>query len=212
MRLFFALCFAPEACRAIREVQRWLRALAGPGNYTRPENLHLTLAFLGEQPPEGLAAARRALAEAAAPPLSPHLRPPGPFSPGERSSVVDRPFGNPGPHGPLHISLGRSGAGGFSPGTTAFPPAPDPGPAASGGPPGGGNTASPRAHPGGDGGAPSHGEPAPRWPPRLPPPGQPLKPRLQSRRWTNGRFWGTMGKNHPWKGAARHAGPLVCGL
>ena len=70
MRLFFALCFAPEACRAIREVQRRLRALAGPGNYTRPENLHLTLAFLGEQPPEGLSAARRALAKAAAPPLS----------------------------------------------------------------------------------------------------------------------------------------------
>ena len=68
MRLFFALNFSPETCRALLEVQGRLRRLAGPGNYTRPENLHLTLAFLGEQAPEGLAAARRALAGAEAPP------------------------------------------------------------------------------------------------------------------------------------------------
>ena len=70
MRLFFALNFAPETCRALMDVQRRLRRLAGPGNYTRPENLHLTLAFLGEQTPEGLAAARRALEAAVLPPLA----------------------------------------------------------------------------------------------------------------------------------------------
>jgi len=48
MRLFIAVNFNEEIKRRILEVQARLRAQSLKGNFTRPENLHLTLAFLGE--------------------------------------------------------------------------------------------------------------------------------------------------------------------
>ncbi len=51
LRLFFALPL-PEALRS--ELGRWQQGQAGPGGWSRPEGLHLTLAFLGLRPPEGL--------------------------------------------------------------------------------------------------------------------------------------------------------------
>lgn len=60
MRLFIAVNFDPGTVGQMLAVQRRLRAL-GAGNFSRPENLHLTLAFLGEVPPARLADVRAAM-------------------------------------------------------------------------------------------------------------------------------------------------------
>ena len=60
MRLFIAINFDEEAKRNILTVQQRLREL-GPGNFSRPENLHLTLAFLGEVAPERVVAVQSAI-------------------------------------------------------------------------------------------------------------------------------------------------------
>lgn len=69
MRLFVAIPFSAEVRAALLSAQEDLRAQGARANYTRPENLHLTLAFLGET--ERYAAAEKALSqvEAAAFPL-----------------------------------------------------------------------------------------------------------------------------------------------
>ena len=56
MRLFIAVNFSDEVKRRILDVQARLRAQSIKGNFTRPENLHLTLAFLGETPEGKLSA------------------------------------------------------------------------------------------------------------------------------------------------------------
>ena len=48
MRLFIALNFGKELLDAITGVQAEIRKLGIRGNYTKPANLHLTLAFIGE--------------------------------------------------------------------------------------------------------------------------------------------------------------------
>lgn len=48
MRLFIALNFNDETKSAITAVQNKLKALSKGGNFTRIENLHLTLVFIGE--------------------------------------------------------------------------------------------------------------------------------------------------------------------
>ncbi len=65
MRLFIAIHFSPEVKRLLLRTIESLRAQAERGNFTREENLHLTLAFLGET--DNVAAARAAIAAAAAP-------------------------------------------------------------------------------------------------------------------------------------------------
>ena len=60
MRLFAAILLDHEMRRALTGVQQALRAAGARANYTRAENLHLTLAFLGET--DDLALARHALA------------------------------------------------------------------------------------------------------------------------------------------------------
>ena len=50
MRLFLAIPFPPEVRAHLTEAQQQLRAQGVRGNFSRPENLHLTLAFLGETP------------------------------------------------------------------------------------------------------------------------------------------------------------------
>jgi 2'-5' RNA ligase len=67
MRLFIAIHFSPEVKRLLLRTIESLRAQAAGGNFTREENLHLTLAFLGETINES--AARAAIAAAAAPPF-----------------------------------------------------------------------------------------------------------------------------------------------
>jgi len=50
MRLFIAIPLDPAMRRAVQGVQEQFRRGGVRGNYTRPENLHLTLAFIGEYP------------------------------------------------------------------------------------------------------------------------------------------------------------------
>ena len=54
MRIFIAVNFSDEIKSRILEIQEILRSQSTRGNFTRPENLHLTLAFLGETPEEKL--------------------------------------------------------------------------------------------------------------------------------------------------------------
>jgi len=54
MRLFIAINFDENTKENLITVQNHLRKL-GRGNFSRPENLHLTLAFLGEVSPERVA-------------------------------------------------------------------------------------------------------------------------------------------------------------
>ena len=48
MRLFLAIQFEKQILDALTGFQRELRKIGAVGNYTREENLHLTLAFIGE--------------------------------------------------------------------------------------------------------------------------------------------------------------------
>lgn len=60
MRVFIAVCFDSRTVEKLLAVQRRLCEL-GHGNLSRPENLHLTLAFLGEIDPPRLDAVRAAM-------------------------------------------------------------------------------------------------------------------------------------------------------
>ena len=48
MRLFISLNFDDETADALCKLQSLLRDNGVDGNYTKPENLHMTLAFIGE--------------------------------------------------------------------------------------------------------------------------------------------------------------------
>jgi len=50
MRLFIAVNFDDAVKRRLLEIQERLRSQCARGNFTRPENFHLTMAFLGETP------------------------------------------------------------------------------------------------------------------------------------------------------------------
>lgn len=66
MRLFFALLPPPQVRAALAGAQKELVPLCTSGGFSRPENLHITVVFLGEQPQESLPALRRAATKAAA--------------------------------------------------------------------------------------------------------------------------------------------------
>lgn len=65
MRLFVALTFSQPERDQILRIQRQLKRQCTAGNFTRPENLHLTLAFLGDIPPEQIPTLRDILTETA---------------------------------------------------------------------------------------------------------------------------------------------------
>ncbi|HHW45699.1 MAG TPA: RNA 2',3'-cyclic phosphodiesterase [Clostridiales bacterium] len=48
MRLFVAIRFTPEVQNTLIDCIKELKSSSLSGNFTRPENLHLTLAFIGE--------------------------------------------------------------------------------------------------------------------------------------------------------------------
>ena len=68
MRLFVAVSFDKAVQKELQTLQDRLRR-QGRGSFTRPENWHLTLAFLGEVPEERLEAVCRAMDSVAVPPL-----------------------------------------------------------------------------------------------------------------------------------------------
>ena len=59
MRLFIAIHFSEKIKSTLLQGIRDLRGQAARGNFTRPENLHLTLAFIGET--NNVAAVRKAM-------------------------------------------------------------------------------------------------------------------------------------------------------
>jgi 2'-5' RNA ligase len=67
MRLFIAIHFSPGVREVLLSAIDSLRAQAVSGNFTRPENLHLTLAFIGESNDPDSAA--EAIDAAAVPPF-----------------------------------------------------------------------------------------------------------------------------------------------
>lgn len=68
MRLFTALDLTPEVANALRDLLELLQPAARL-RWSRPENLHLTLKFIGEWPEEKLDDLRRALAAVAVQPV-----------------------------------------------------------------------------------------------------------------------------------------------
>ena len=64
MRLFIAVNFSDEAKHRIGAVQEQIKKTAERGNYSLPENLHLTLVFLGETAEEHLPAIQDAMVHA----------------------------------------------------------------------------------------------------------------------------------------------------
>ncbi len=64
MRLFFSIPFSEAVRDALCAAIDRIRPCCGQGRFTPRENLHLTLVFLGEVPPERLAEAKAAMAEA----------------------------------------------------------------------------------------------------------------------------------------------------
>lgn len=61
MRLFLALELPDRAAERFYESVERVRTAAAKGTFTRRENIHLTLSFLGEQPEERLSVIREAM-------------------------------------------------------------------------------------------------------------------------------------------------------
>jgi 2'-5' RNA ligase len=68
MRLFLAINFDAQTKDSILAIQHRLREM-GRGNFSHPENLHLTLAFLGEVEPQRETAVREAMDSIAVSPM-----------------------------------------------------------------------------------------------------------------------------------------------
>ncbi|MDR2020726.1 MAG: RNA 2',3'-cyclic phosphodiesterase [Treponema sp.] len=70
MRLFIAVNFNETVKERILEVQAGIRAQASRGNFSRRENLHLSLAFLGETPEDRLPLIRSCMEALRGPPFT----------------------------------------------------------------------------------------------------------------------------------------------
>ena len=66
MRLFIAVNFDDEIKSRLLRVQSRIREQSLKGNFSRPENLHLTLVFFGETPPQQVPLIRSAMDRACA--------------------------------------------------------------------------------------------------------------------------------------------------
>jgi 2'-5' RNA ligase len=78
MRLFIAIGFTPAFRQAVWQTAQDLHRQLGAGQLTPPENLHVTLAFLGET--DRLPEIRQAMSDIQAPPLTLSLQNIGAFS------------------------------------------------------------------------------------------------------------------------------------
>lgn len=70
MRLFIAIDFDASVQNRLEEAQTRLREKCATGNFTRRENLHLTLVFLGETDPSRLPELRRIIEQTESPSFS----------------------------------------------------------------------------------------------------------------------------------------------
>lgn len=111
MRLFFGLSL-PDDIRTVTRACAESAALVIPGRYAPAENHHVTLAFLGEVPPERLPDARNVLARCAAAFPAPVLTLDSLDCFGRRTNgiLILRVRSEP-PLGPLHDRLVRALAG-----------------------------------------------------------------------------------------------------
>jgi len=71
LRLFIAVNCDDETKNLLLSVQDIIKSQSIKGNFSRPENLHLTLAFLGETPEEQVPAICSVIKEALHPPFAP---------------------------------------------------------------------------------------------------------------------------------------------
>jgi len=71
MRLFIAVNCNDETKKSLLSVQEKIKSQSLKGNFSRPENFHLTLVFLGETPEEQVPAVCAAIGEALRPPAPP---------------------------------------------------------------------------------------------------------------------------------------------
>lgn len=90
MRLFVAIHLSGEMKDALLQCQEEMHRQGVSGNFTRPENLHLTLAFIGET--ERVAEARRALEGIRLPAFSMALDGIGRFSNLWWAGIGENPF------------------------------------------------------------------------------------------------------------------------
>jgi len=71
LRLFIAVNCDDETKNLLLSVQDKIKSQSTKGTFSRPENLHLTLAFLGETPEEQVPAICSVIKEALQPPVAP---------------------------------------------------------------------------------------------------------------------------------------------
>jgi 2'-5' RNA ligase len=71
MRLFIAVNCSNETKKLILSVQEEIKSQSFKGNFSRPENIHLTLVFLGETPGDQVQAICSAIQEALKTPVAP---------------------------------------------------------------------------------------------------------------------------------------------
>ena len=69
MRLFIAINFTPDERAALSDGAALLRQCSSSGTFTKEDNFHITLVFLGEQPEHKLRAIRQAIASSAGAPF-----------------------------------------------------------------------------------------------------------------------------------------------
>jgi len=70
MRLFIAVNFDENIKNELWEISRDFQQYTSQGNFTRPENFHLTLVFLGEVAPERVKDIQQAMAEVTVKPFT----------------------------------------------------------------------------------------------------------------------------------------------
>ena len=71
IRLFIAVNCSDETKKLLLSVQEKIKSQSLKGNFSRPDNIHLTLVFLGETPENQVQAICSAIKEAMQPPVAP---------------------------------------------------------------------------------------------------------------------------------------------
>ena len=95
MRLFIAIGLPQRVREGLLRDNSLIRSRCSRGSFTREENLHLTLVFLGETEPERLDAVKEAMDAVSSPPLSLTVGDAGMFS-SRDGSVLWRSLDGPG--------------------------------------------------------------------------------------------------------------------